>query len=59
MAERFSDPLFEKVGELSIIGYCIWMEYFEMEEKSSPNTQPEQQRNELIKYFEGRGGHVF
>lgn len=55
MAERFSDPLFEKVGNLSIKGYCMWMEYFGMETKPEPQSQT----NELIKYFESKGGHVF
>lgn len=55
MAERFSDPLFEKVGELSIAGWVMWLEYFEMDSTPEPQTQT----NELIEYFESRGGHVF
>jgi hypothetical protein len=56
MAERFSDPLFEKVGELSIVGWIAWMEYFEME--SVPETENETQTNKLVEYFASKGGHM-
>ena len=57
MAERFSDPLFEKVGNLSIKGWIAWIEYFDME--ATPEPEQEQPANELIKHFESRGAHVF
>lgn len=56
MAERFSDPLFEKVGEMSIAGYCMWMEFFEMEYKQLPEQEPN--TNKLVEYFEAKGGHM-
>lgn len=56
MAERFSDPLFEKVGELSIMGWIAWLEYFEME--SVPETENETQTNKLVEYFASKGGHM-
>ena len=56
MAERFSDPLFEKVGNLSIAGYCMWMEYFDMESSQEPET--ETQTNKLVEYFAAKGGHM-
>ena len=56
MAERFSDPLFEKVGKLSIVGYCMWMEYFDME--SAPETELEMQTNKLVEYFAAKGGYM-
>ena len=56
MAERFSDPLFEKVGELSIMGWIAWMEYFEMESSQEPKTESE--TNKLVEYFASKGGHM-
>jgi hypothetical protein len=56
MAERFSDPLFERVGKLSVMGWVTWMEYFEME-TSQDGTQ-EMQTNKLVEYFAGKGGHM-
>lgn len=56
MAERFSDPLFEKVGELSIMGWVAWMEYFSME--SAPEPVNETQANKLVEYFTAKGGHM-
>ena len=56
MAERFSDPLFEKVGELSIMGWVAWMEYFNVE--SVPETENETQADKLVEYFASKGAHV-
>ena len=55
MAERFSDPLFEKVSKLSVEGWCMWMEYFETEDPPEPEHHPDG----LIRYFESKGAHVF
>lgn len=55
MAERFSDPLFEKVGNLSIKGWIAWIEFFAM----VAIPEPEPPVNELVKHFESRGAHVF
>lgn len=60
MAERFSDPLFEKVGNLSIKGWIAWIEFFAMEEESSIYARAKEQgTNELVKCFESKGGYVF
>lgn len=56
MAERFSDPLFEKVGELSMMGWVAWMEYFGME--SAPETENETHADKLVEYFTSKGGHM-
>jgi hypothetical protein len=56
MAERFSDPLFERVGKLSVMGWLNCMEYFEME-TSQDGTQ-DMQTNILVEYFGGNGGHM-
>ncbi|MHC1600240.1 MAG: hypothetical protein ACXQS5_05410 [Candidatus Methanospirareceae archaeon] len=56
MAERFSDPLFDKVGELSIMGWITWMEYFDME--SAPETELETQTNRLVEHFTSKGGYM-
>jgi len=55
MAARFSDPLFEKVSRLSIAGYCMWMEYFDMEYVPEPQSTT----NALVDYFESKGAQVF
>jgi len=55
MAARFSDPLFEKVSRLSIAGYCMWMEYFDMEDAPEPQSTT----NALVDYFESKGAQVF
>jgi len=55
MAERFADPLFEKVGKLTVEGWIMWMEFFNME----ATPEPEPPTNDMIKYFESKGAHVF
>lgn len=56
MAERFSDPLFEKVGKMSVEGWVMWMEYFDME--SSQEHEQETQINKLVEHFASKGGHM-
>ena len=57
MAERFADPLFEKIGALSVEGWIRWIEYFDMETESE--HVPEKPSNDIAEYFEGRGAKVF
>ena len=55
MAERFADPLFEKVGKLTVEGWIMWMEFFNME----ATPEPEAPTNDMIKFFESKGAQVF
>jgi len=59
MAERFSDPLFEKVGRLSVKGYCIWLEYFDMEDPHTDTIEPKSAVQRIKEEYEARGGYVF
>lgn len=59
MAERFCDPLFEKVGALTITGWAMWMEFFAMECNVQTEAQSrDKQVNDMVSYFESKGGHA-
>lgn len=59
MAERFADPLFEKVSQLSIQGYCMWHEFFKMESSDEPVHPTEDAVGGIIKDFEAKGVPVY